>query len=64
MGPTEEGAVVTNVTLEKEPGLFNRFDMVRRDPDGSNLGIATAECWKMPGNDEEIACLGHSASEG
>ena len=64
VGPTEEGAVVTTVALELEAGVINRFEMVRQDPDGSNVGVATAECFVAPGSSKDIACLGHSASSG
>jgi hypothetical protein len=60
-GPS--GGVVANVALD-EAGAFNRFAMVRREPDGSNVGVATADCFRMPSTFDEIACLGHSASSG
>lgn len=65
VGPS--GGVVANVALEdseQDAGEINRFSFVRRDPDGSNIGIATAECFKMPSEAGVLTCMGRSASSG
>lgn len=62
LGPSGE-FVVANVAFNAAEGP-NLFSMVRRDSDGSNLGVATAECFRNTNTTKEIACLSRYASSG
>lgn len=62
IGPSGE-FVVANVAFNAAEGP-NLFSMVRRDADGSNLGVATAECFRNTNTANEIACLSRFASSG